>query len=91
MPIPEMIFDVRSSEDLVCIPSNCKPMNWSNIEKVFLNEIVLSSGKEKKALLESASSWTLQKYIQPCPILSSDDNRWEQYDKCKASNQQFQD
>ena len=40
--IPEWIFSIRSSECRVCIHCNSNPTNWSIVESVSLNELVLS-------------------------------------------------
>ena len=50
--IPEWIFSIRSSECRVCIHCNSNPTNWSVVENVFLNELVLS-GRNTENLCKS--------------------------------------
>ena len=50
--IPEWIFSIRSSECRVCIHCNSNPTNWSIVENVFLNELVLS-GRNDESLCKS--------------------------------------
>ena len=50
--IPEWIFSTKSSECRVCIHCNSNPTNWSIVENVFLNELVLS-GRNDEILCKS--------------------------------------
>ena len=45
--IPEWIFSKRSSEGRVCIHCNSNPTNWSIVENVFMNELVLSGRNDE--------------------------------------------
>ena len=44
-----------------------------------------------ESLNEFRKSWTPQEYKQACPLVSGDNHHWEQYEKSKLNNQQFQD
>ena len=50
--IPEWIFSKRSSECRACILCNSNPTNWSIVENVFLNELVLS-GRNDESLCKN--------------------------------------
>ena len=52
MLIPEWIFSIRSSECRVCIHCKSNPSNWSLVENVFLNELVLP-GRNDESLCKS--------------------------------------
>ena len=50
--IPEWIFNIRSSECTVCFHCKSNPANWSIVENVFLNGLVLS-GRNDESLCKS--------------------------------------
>ena len=52
MLIPDWIFSIGSSECRVCIHCNSIPSNWSIVENVFFNELVLS-GRNDEILCKS--------------------------------------
>ena len=64
--IPERIFSIRSSEGRVCIHCNSNPTNWSIVENVFLNELVLSGRNDEslcKSFLIVELHWSVSKHV----------------------------
>ena len=60
--IPKVIFSLRPSKWTVCIPCNSNPTNWSIVENVFLNELVLS-GTNDESLCKSFQPVKLHRYL----------------------------
>ena len=88
--IPDWISCVRSINCTVCVHCNGNSTNWSIFKKFLLNELVLCV-KNDKALCSSLLIVDLQEYRQECPFLAWTNYTCEQCNKCRASNQQFQD
>ena len=67
--IPEWIFNIKSSECSVCIHCKSNPTNWSIVEKLFSNEMVLS-GRNDESLFKNfqlLNSWTPQESSRHVP------------------------
>ena len=64
--IPDWIFSTRSSECRVCIHCNSSPTNWSVVENIFLNDLVLP-GRSDERLCKSSQivelHWSVSKHV----------------------------
>ena len=89
--IPEWVFSLQSKKHRAGFLWNSNPTNWSTVEKVLLDELVLSGKTDDSFYLKSRSWCIPRKYIQACVFVSCDIHPWEQYNERKVNNQPFQD